>query len=568
MSYLIRIEQGGIPQYKYKKRKTLYFSEFIRVKDGINIFQGEFHSTIHDLEGINWISSPELLCDIDAPFTMIKVDKKCKMIYFASSKYGEVQMYYYYQNGELIISDDFWEIVNQLSISFDKLDIESIKEYLPIGYPLFDGTYIKDLHVVNSSMFFQYDWVKDCLSTQQYYVLSVSGTDQSLNKATDELDKKLNEAFKRIYSEVGDVQFATGLSGGLDSRLIPHYAKQNHIKLCSYILGEPRPRYIFLSRDHRNSRKLAAIFGLKHEDCKWSKDVFNDTVYYDIKNSPLSDQQFFKGRSDINFDVLLTGGSGYYVGSRFPANLQELSEEELAFKLIRLFKPVDPYGEKFRIVNAACRILFGREIKRKQNIPWADKFYNVTINQNAIAKIKAFIHERREMGRDNLSIFLDWFDFCGARNMFGGYESLNGRVRAFSIYNPHVVNTVLGWKFDFFEDRRCLKNLILKHVSETVEVKEQKHEGKIGSKSNFFQKLLNGFLFFLFGNGSDIEIYKFKYIKDDFYKTMTNECKWFYNIFDIRNNVNEMMKFNGKRFLMEIWKIKMVIDFIETGEYK
>lgn len=543
MSYLIKVQRGDTPKYKYKKRLTPYFSEFTKDQNGISIFQGEFHSAVEDLKRVDWTASPALLGDIDSPFTIVKADKQSDIIYFASSIYGEVQMYYYHRDGEFILSDDFWEIVNQLSVRFDQLDLESIKEYLPIGYPLFDGTYIKDLHVVNSGMFFQYDWARDDLSIQKYYFLSVYGSDQSLEEAADKLDETLNNAFNRIYSETGDMRFAVGLSGGLDSRLIPHYAKQNHMNLSSYILGEPRPRHVFLSRDHRNARELAAIFGLKHYECKWSKSVFYDNVYCDIKNAPLSDQQFFKGRSDINFDVLLTGGSGYFVGSQFPADLQELSEEELVHHLLRLFKPVDPYGEKLRVLNAAFRILFGKEIKRKQNIPWADTFYNADINQEAIAKIKAFIRERQEKGIDNLSIFLDWFDFCGARNMFGGYESLGGRVRAFSIYNPHVVGTVLHWKPEFFADRRCLKALIVKHISETANVKEQKHEGKIGSKSNFIQKCLNGFLFLIFGNGSNIENYKFKYIRDDFYRTMTNDCKWFYKIFDVRESVDTMMKF-------------------------
>ncbi len=49
---------------------------------------------------------------------------------------------------------------------------------------------------------------------------------------------------------------------------------------------------------------------------------------------------------------------------------------------------------------------------------------------------------------------------------------------------------------------------------------------------------------------------------------MTNGCRWFYSIFDIQNHVDEIMRFKGKSFLSDIWKRKIILDYLETGEYK
>lgn len=569
MSYIICLRRG-LTKYKYSERKTPYFSEVIEKPDKIIIFQCEFHTTIEDINNINWIAEPNLLKNVDAPFTVVEVQKDNKDIHFATSKYGTVQMFYFYNKGEFILSDNFWEIVNEVNggnLGYEDLDVESTKEFFCVGYPLFDGTYIKNLRFVNSGYYGRYEGTSGELVLNRYHDLIIKESNQTLEEATEKLNESLQEGMQRIYDEVGDVKYSMGLSGGLDSRLIPHYAKEN-MKLSSYILGEKYPRKLFVSRDHRNSRELARIFDLEHEECKWSPEVFKDTMYHDVKNAPLLNQQFFKGRSDIRFDVLLNGGSGYWIGSSLPANLQELDEDKLAFEMHRLFRFVSPQNEHLRVLNAGLRIMFGKEIKSKKEIPWVNIFLDKKADQNCIEKIRKFIKGQKNNGKDNLSIFMDWFDFYGSRNMFGGYESLNGRVRAFSIYNPHVVNTVIHWKHDFFQDRMCLKKLILKYVPEVSKVKEQKYEGRIGSNSSFMRKFFNGFLFWLFGNGNDIVGIKFKYVEKEFYERMTNDCKWFYSIFDVRENIDEMMKFKGKEFLANIWKHKIVIDYLETGEYK
>ncbi len=567
MSYLLKV-QGNDSQYIYSRRECPYFSKFIENNSDLIFFQGEFHSTIKELQGIDWISDPTSLSEIDAPFTIVKLNKKDDEVYFASSIFGVIQMYYYHEKGCFIISDDFWEIVNQISIDFDSLDIESIREYLAVGQPLFDGTYIKGLKIVNSGMTGFYEKKNDKLSIKRYYNFSIVEKEWTLEQATEKLDDAINKGMQRIRAEMGNVRYTMGLSGGLDSRLIPHYAINNGMNVDSYILGDPKPRKVFLSRDHRNSRKLAKIFGLKHKECNWNLDVFKDALFNDIKNAPLLNQQFFKGRIDIDFDVLLTGGSGYWVGSCLPVNLQELDEETLVKEMNKLFRGINPSNEDLRLINAALRVLFGKEIKNRKEIPWISNILDETTDMRVKDKIKWFVKERKQIGKDNLSIFFEWFDFYGARNIFGGYESLNGRVRAFSIYVPHVLKTVINWKYKFFQDRLCLKNLILNYVPEAANVKEQKFEGKIGHKTNFLNKLFNGFLFWLFGNGNDIVFCKFKYVEKYFYKRMTNKYEWFYEIFDIRNNIEEIMRFKGKAFLTEIWKHKIILDLLETGGYR
>ena len=72
MSYLLKV-QGNDSQYIYSRRECPYFSKFIENNSDLIFFQGEFHSTIKELQGIDWISDPTSLSEIDAPFTIVKV---------------------------------------------------------------------------------------------------------------------------------------------------------------------------------------------------------------------------------------------------------------------------------------------------------------------------------------------------------------------------------------------------------------------------------------------------------------------------------------------------------------
>lgn len=557
---------------KYNDRITPYFSEMNVKKNELMIFSGEFHSTKDYFLSIDWekIDTKDLLHIRDS-FLLVKVNKKSKRVSFLSSKYGIERMYYYFMNDRFIISDDFWEIVNLIKPNFSLLDIESIEECMNGCYPILDGTFIKNLYTVMPGCRGYYD-IENCqLNVKQYFEFQYnSSEDASVLKAVASMDKIINDSIKKIKQECGNVRYGFALSGGLDSRIIPHYLQMNGIHAKSFIIGDVRPNYFFLSGDHKKARKLADIFNIKLKECVWDRSIFLETIQKDIANNPLAQPQFFKGQRDCDFDVLITGGNGYSVGSTMPKNINDLNTEELVSSIRELGRDFKPNKLKNAHIQKAFEFILKKEITIKHHEKWYDILLTPETESRIQKKYCDFVNEEKNKGKTNVDIYEEYFhNILGARNKFGGFESLLGEKRSFSVYMPHILDETFRWPLAFLENRLILKKLIIKYIPEVSMIKEQKYEGNIITKKvGLFEKIYNIVEFIIRGNGSEMVNSKFKKCKDLFLKDMKKDTKWFYRIFPINNYLNRIMKHDNKYALMKIWKMKLVIDKIETEEYK
>lgn len=571
MSYIINITRETI-KFKNKNRETPYFSKFFEEDDKYIFFSGEYHSTLNQFKRLDWnLLDIETIKKIKESFSIITLDKKTGILSFALSYYGIERLYYYYTDSKFIISDDFWEIVDCLDIAYADLDIESIEESMNGSYPLFDGTFVKNIKYVLPGTLGKYDWKTNNINVTPYFDYRYhSASYLDIDKATDRLNCIINDAVLHIKEECGDVKYAFGLSGGLDSRIIPHYMQNNNIKINSFIIGDIRPNLFFLAGDHLRAREISKIFSSNHCECKWDKETLQETIYYDIKNNPMGLPQFFKGQKDCKFDVLLTGGNGYIVGSTIPENIEFLTIDELASVMMQLGRDFKPNTIRNNHIETAVWHIF----KRKIHLNHYEKWYDVLLKQSTQIRIHdkfcAFIETEKKKGKNNFDIYEGYFhNILGARNKFGGFESLNGSKRSFSIYLPAVLDEAFDWQVDFLKDRTVLKNLIKKYIPEVANIKEQKYEGNtITASASTLNKIFNIMEYLIRGNGSEMVNSKFKKYQELFIADMTKETTWFYNIFGIRPYLNKIIRHDNKYALMKIWKIKKILDILETREYK
>ena len=568
MSYLV-VSTEKENYVQYSERKVPYFSTFYNNDFELQIFCGELHKVEQLLINECWESDENKLA-IDEAFSLVKINKNENKIYFATSKCGQQPIFYYCEDKTFLLSDDFWEIVNYLKPGENDINDEAVIENLNLPYPLFFTTFIKNVNYLPPGYTGEFDIKRSSLNLKKYFDFRYTiKADINLEKATKNVDKIINKLMTDIKEECGDVEYSVGLSGGLDSRVIPYYAKRNGLKISSFIFGASKPHNLFLSRDHKNARTLAKLFNIRHKEIEWEKRTLKERINIEMKNCPIGSPQFFKFEIYNDYDVLLTGGSGIIVGSMLISNDFELvSKKEVVNYIWDCCRTFYPNTRLNRRIEQACKYLFGKPLKFTHNEDWYRLIYNKEIQEKICNKLYDFVISRRREGKTNFDIYEEYLNLIlGARNRFGGFESGLGTKRSFSIYAPRMLGETLQWPLYLLHGRPVLKNLIKKYIPAAAKIKQQNYEGNLISKSNLIVKIFNMFIFIIRGNGTAMEQKYFKYCIEEFKSTMLNECEWFYNIVDLRKYINKIIKFDDFRFILTLWKTKMIIDIIESKQY-
>ena len=567
MSYLIVVNE--IERYvKYEERTVPYFSTLHENQSELQIFCGELHKVENYLTNQNWEKDSTKL-HIFESFSIIKISKIENRIYFATSISGLEPIFYYAKNNVFLLSDDFWEIVNYLKPEEDDIDKDAIIENLNLPYPLFFNTFIKDIAYLPPGCVGTYDVSGLNLKINKYFDFHYQSSDKiDLQVATEHVDVIISKLMKDIKEECGDVQYAVGLSGGLDSRVIPYYAQKNGLKTKSFIFGASKPHGFFLSRDHKNARKLSKIFNIKHNEVEWQKETLQEKINMELKKYPLGTPQFFKFEFYDGYDVLLTGGNGLIIGSEIPDKIEVANDKDLIYFMWNEGRAFYPNTLLNLRIQRAFKYFLNKDINIQHNEKWYKLICDKNMSFQIYNKFKCYIENRKKEGKSNLDIYEEYFNnILGARNRFGGFESGLGTKRSFSIYAPRLLQETLTWPLALLEGRPVLKNLIKENIPLAAEVKAQNYEGALNKKDNIITKIINMLIFMLRGNGTAMEQKYFKYCKNEFKATMLNDCKWFHNIVDLKKYINDIANFDNKYFVLTLWKTKMVIDIIETKKY-
>lgn len=559
-------------KYKYTDTAKPYVSMLVRNKERISIGCGEFYSELK--VAVQNDGSSRKNQYFEHALTIITAEKQSKNITVMNSVSGLVPIYYYCSgNGRFCIEDNFWDVIDYINPDETDMDINSIKEHMSIPFPLYDNTFVKKMKVLLPNTKLIYDFGKDSISLEELfdYEYDESNAAVPLSEILDSAYKRIDCLVKKIYAECGDITYGVGISGGLDSRIIPHFCKKNGLKIAGFIFGIKRPNWLFLSQDHRNAGKIADYYEFKMTEVKWTNRNLSKRILEEIKYFPMGSAEFFKYEPIDDFDVLIHGGNGYVVGSSLPENIESMTENELVDSIRKLgliFYPNSLFNLR---VEKIVRFLTNRDKKIERRPEWFDKVIFPDIEKNIIDKLQEYVKSEKLKGKSNVYIFERYFHYqLGCKNKFGAFESLNGNKRSFSIYMPYLFGDTLSWGLDCFKGRKFLKKFILTYIPELGNIEEQNYKGNIKAKrSGTISKIINLGKFAVRGNGtSAVEVRYFKKNISAFKATMNNGTVWFYNIFNIENYIDAIAKFDNTRVASRLWKLKMVIDIIEKKEYK
>ncbi len=578
MSYVISSKEiiGGEKIGKFYVKGKYY-------RDGQNLLflKGKVFNYNEDKELFNDIihKGIEIFPELKGEFFIIYYNINSNKIYIANDILGRETLFYFYHKNDFILSDDFWEVVNLIKPSISDVDVQSIKEFAIFIYPLFYKTIIKNLYFLPPASIGEYFFNDFNFKIKQYWDFKYkTNRSKTFNEAIDKLDYLFYKRMKQIKKRNDyKTTYGIGLSGGLDSRLVPYYALKCNMKLISFIIGEKRPHKFVLSRDHKSARRLAKYYNLKHFEVEYNSESFKNKSFYELRYSPMVTSNFFIAvqKNLPKFDILLTGtNGGELFGGLLPNNIRELNEEELMDAIIRNFSHMYFCKKRSfanRLIRKIIKIIFRFDYFQKSLNK--GKSIEGIIKESEFIKIKSKIKSyiKNNSDKSNIDIFQKYlFWHLVSRNKYGSFDSLHGRKKSFGIFtNQYILEETLTWKPEFLINKNLQNYFFLKKFANISKIPDQSSTVPIFYKDNSsrFKKCLNLVIYYARGQGLRYVHWAYsKKYKEYSIKILMRKNKIFNNIFDVKKIVK--IDENNMRMYDNLVKIKQVLDLIETKDYK
>jgi len=570
----------------YLNGKVEYLDDnvFLVVKGEILFPDINYHDIIKRIKNDGF----KHLSHVKGEYAVAYYDKQDQVLYVVNDMLGIEPVYYTHENLStgFVVSTDFWKLVDVIKPEVRDFNTQAIKELVFFYKPLFNETIIKCIRSLRETAVLTYEVGEHSMRFDEYWDFSFDeACEFSLETVFRRLDDSIDRTVRRVVERNGASKtYGVGISGGLDTRIIPYYLKKNGVKnIESFIIGRRNPKNFLLSRDHKNARKIARYYNIPHAECEYDSEKFEDKIYYDIRAQPLRSSNILKvlTKNLPDFDILITGGYGTIVGGHLiNEKLESLSEKELAETITSTFSRINPPQRKRNFIQKMLRFLKmlfnigvakgdNRRLRRKslQGVISEDEFIS------AMNKIYEYVVDEKRKGKTNYDIFMKYHLFIS--NKYGAFESLSGTMKSYSIYYPLTLEEVQQWSPDYVIGRKVLEYLVFNNVPELTKVPGQ--NWRIPSYYNFkdtnnftirIQKAISLFMFYLRGSGLRYD----DWVKEEGFsnfskKILERENEYFHSIFNtetIMANIDDMEEL----VFENVVKMKYVLDCIINKEYE
>ena len=524
-----------------------------------------FNATKEEIEKCDWENNPDRLNKYIGALSAISVKREACI--FATDMNGIDYIYYYHRDTEFILSDDFWEIVKIIRPSFADIDIEWARESL-VYTPMGNNTIIKNIKCLLPCQIGRYDIVNDSLNIKSYQDFRYSNEVDSVEEGVKNMDSILKATFSLLHKKFGDnVIYGVGLSGGLDSRVIPHYALAEGMNLVGYNICTSRPNHLLLAKSCKSAKKMAEIFRIPINFVEWKADHLLEKVQIKIRNYPLGGgRNTFKYETNNlpYFDILLSGGTGLIVGSEMPQNINSLNYDELLDAMETEFIKHYSNNNFRKRAQRGLKYLFNIDIQIQKDNCY-DKYFSKELDY-ARNELKNYLDSMQKKGYSNIEIYENYFfNILGSKNRTGSFESLVGTKRSFSIYVPFLVKETLRWDEKLLSDRKVLKQLIIDKIPEVTLVPTETYCDIPKGEITTLEKCKALLSRLIRGNGTSIDEnkYKTRKVKRIIRSTFSNSFHWFYNIFDKKEIDYILKQYDNCSLIIGLWELKELIDCFE-----
>lgn len=477
--------------------------KFIVSDDGIYYYvYGELFSeqSIETIIGLMLDGSPKDFDDLIGEFSIVLYDSNTGSIYLLNDKTGR-NIIYYSDHNHFSISDDFWSIVKYNDYTIDDVDDVSLKEHVFFYVSMQHNTILKALNILPNA---SYAVVKNgIIDIKKYWYFKLEKNHLPTEKKYDLLAQSFEDTIKKVKTlNSKDTVYGIGVSGGMDSRLVPYYTLRHDMRLHSFIIGQEKPNRFFRSNDHLSSDLVVEHFGLKNQKLDFDEYSYEKKNRLDAIYNPIGSSQIFKipNISKVDFDVLLTGASGFIVGaSPFYSSVRDLPIETLIFdkqsslklrkKFVRLLKGVnyivgrELFDTKDRLQTSISGLIDEKEVEKLKN------------------NLSRLLHTTEHLSKTE-QLMNYAIGILGQRNKAGSFESLVEHKKNYSLYSTYTLEMMKYLTEDEIYDRKLFEDFIKVRLPELANIKGQDHKTAIDNITpQRLQKLKSLFEYTIRGQG-------------------------------------------------------------------
>lgn len=339
-------------------------------------------------------------------FTCIIGNSKTKEICICNDRFGFGQVFYKKTKNSLLISNDFWELVDKTN-SYE-LNPQGIYEILRFRYIMGNETLVSGISCIESASVYTFKITDASIheNRTEYWFFELRPQSYTKEEAEIKIHKLLSKIINRYKKKLFDnKKIGVNLTGGLDSRyLLP-------LLLSSKVDARNIEAFTYGSEhceDIKLSAKVANITGVKHNKVLFENDmssIFDKDIIENIQKHIGFFTFYFQGYgiSKIlphykNIDYLLTGSDGFIIGLYAVEELFNIKSAEELKNYI--------FSKNSSILSPSeCEIILQQDVSKwekrinskladslKNSVPFSSKFYDWTI-KNRIRKYILSIHE-------------------------------------------------------------------------------------------------------------------------------------------------------------------------------
>ena len=478
-------------------------------------------------------------------FHILALNEEKDTLIFGNDTLGIIPCYYYCSDRDFAISNNFWALVENISCS---IDYTELRRWLLFRTVNEDGkTFIENIKIVPPGVIVTYNGVKKEITLDEYFSFK-NGANNPVraNEYVEMLSQNIGNIFSEIKGIVGNNMVLFGNSGGFDSRIVPHFAKKNDIKLHGYSISDKRDG-LYPTGTYYSSVKIAHKYKFVQKTLNWKPCSFDSRMTLDIRNSPLNNSDIFKNNYQFtsHFKYMITGNPAYLV-----------------------IRPDDLYKSSIYRSNIAIEILY-----------WISKLKYLKNDEVEYLK--------RIFGFNGIDEFLDYYPMLNDRKSYanighlkmemnrkmldrvtysGGFESSNRKIMTFYLYYPIDMN------FYKYNDTWSvlsneLKRELVKHIdSRLMEIPNQEYS-YYGTHS--YKKILYKIL----KRESNWGLNYSKWVGDSDFIQFANriynrENPIFNDLFNNFKPDHDVLRGMHPHFYLDILKIKSMLDVIYNDDYE
>jgi hypothetical protein len=246
-------------------------------------------------------------------FNIIFWDKNKKKLTIENDILGQRALYIGIFNNYIYISWNFWHVLSNIKKYSYENDILQQFLYFRRIAPSWK-TPLNNIYKMPAGGILKYDAVKNNLSIHQKNIMIQKPAEISLDKATDQLDESISKLFSVINEKFAGYDIYFGNSGGLDSRMIPAYAKEFNLKVKGFQVVNRAPNG-WCNQSSLSAKKIARYFGIPHQTIPFNHSDGWKRLLRDLYVNPFGPANFHKNPDFSYFknSLILNGGSSFII---------------------------------------------------------------------------------------------------------------------------------------------------------------------------------------------------------------------------------------------------------------